>query len=654
MSDSTTPSFLSPTFPSFRTVFSRRYWLGGNWKKEIANSELPADIQSLVHQVVSRSRLRRSEKFDVAEELIQHFQDGHKQGKSLEQLVDKFGDPEAAALLIRRSKIRNRSLVLSTARMIPLFMLGLSIPYLLLLYWYHSGEANPSVDYSAAFNEKALAASEQDKAWPLYRPVWTKYQFSEGARGKYVDMRREHLWHQDENDTRLARPSDEQWPQTVETLEAHKELLATLRTGAKRPVFGLELKPDARQYSDEDFAALFPNAQKETHENYFEKDDPSGILEGAAIGIVLPHVQLIREAARMFHVDARYAVAQGDADRVVKNVETVLGLASQITRTSCIVNSLVGFSVVRIGWNQLEEVIVNDPDLLSEMQLSKLQTSSERVNVHGWLDYGGEKAFFKDTVQRCFTDDGNGDGRLTAAGQQFLDGPFFQSIVGLSGNGSHANPNVPEVSSLERIKEGWNNFLASDFAQSVLAPTNALTRAGRKETLAKAETYFGEIEADQQLPFWESRNAKVDGWKDHQELLDGHKPEYYFLAKLVPSAKHLRNAMERTNARRNGVVFALAMYRYHREHKKWPATAEDLIGSYLNEVPVDILTGQPLLFKIQDDQPVIYSVGLDRDDDGGVDAQANGRSIDREDVTPGPRDDNFEGDWILWPQNAEG
>ena len=261
MSDTTT-NVSSPSSLAFTTLLRPSFWLGGNWKKAIKESALPADIQTIIHQIVSRSRLMRRERFDVAEELIQHFQDGNRQGKSFDLLKEKFGDSEAATLLIRRSKIRNRSIWLSTARMIPLFMLGLSIPYLLLLYWYHSGESNPSVDYSAAFNETALAASEQDKAWPLYR--------------------------------------------------------------------------------------------------------------------------------------------------------------------------------------------------------------------------------------------------------------------------------------------------------------------------------------------------------------------------------------------------------YHREHKKWPATAAELIGPYLNEVPVDILTGQPLLFKIQDDQPVIYSVGLDRDDDGGVDAQANGKSIDRESVNPGPRDDNFEGDWILWPQNAEG
>ncbi len=80
--------------------------------------------------------------------------------------------------------------------------------------------------------------------------------------------------------------------------------------------------------------------------------------------------------------------------------------------------------------------------------------------------------------------------------------------------------------------------------------------------------------------------------------------------------------------------------------------AEELVGTYLQEIPVDILTGKPLLFKIQDDQPVIYSVGMDHDDDGGADATSKGEPIERPAITPGPKDKDFEGDWILWPQTA--
>ena len=177
MSETTTTSSSSPRILS---ILRPAFWRGGSWKKEIANSNLPIGIQSLVRDVVSESRLRRGEKFDVAEELVQHFQDGNQKGLSSEQLVENFGDPKAAAALIRRSKIRNRNLFVTAARMIPPTMACFSLAYLILLWYYHSGHPNPSVDYTADLNRNAIDAEEEDKAWPVYRPMWTKYQFGDG------------------------------------------------------------------------------------------------------------------------------------------------------------------------------------------------------------------------------------------------------------------------------------------------------------------------------------------------------------------------------------------------------------------------------------------------------------------------------------------
>ena len=149
---------------------------------------------------------------------------------SFEQLQHNFGDPESAAMLIRRSKIPNRSLWVSAARMIPPTIACLSIAYLILLWHYHNGHSIATVDYTAELNRSATEAQEADKAWPLYRPVWIKYQFNEGGSGKYVDMRKQ-MFVQPSKESRacrLAHPIDEQWPQVVSMLQQHAELLLSL------------------------------------------------------------------------------------------------------------------------------------------------------------------------------------------------------------------------------------------------------------------------------------------------------------------------------------------------------------------------------------------------------------------------------------------
>ena len=62
------------------------------------------------YQVVRQTRLWRNEKVDVANDLVAHFQDGLAFGHSPDDLLRTFGDPQAAAQLIRRAKRRNRAL----------------------------------------------------------------------------------------------------------------------------------------------------------------------------------------------------------------------------------------------------------------------------------------------------------------------------------------------------------------------------------------------------------------------------------------------------------------------------------------------------------------------------------------------------------------
>jgi hypothetical protein len=67
---------------------------------------------------------------------------------------------------------------------------------------------------------------------------------------------------------------------------------------------------------------------------------------------------------------------------------------------------------------------------------------------------------------------------------------------------------------------------------------------------------------------------------------------------------------------RSGIV-ALAAERFRRVHGRWPASLEELVPDFLKDVPRDPFDGQPLRFRRLSDGVVVYSVGIDRTDDGG-------------------------------------
>lgn len=78
-----------------------------------------------------------------------------------------------------------------------------------------------------------------------------------------------------------------------------------------------------------------------------------------------------------------------------------------------------------------------------------------------------------------------------------------------------------------------------------------------------------------------------------------------------------------------GSLVAVAIERFRRDRGSVPPTLSDLVPEYLVDVPEDPYSGRPLLFRASENGYTVYSVGPDRQDDGGdlsVEAGARGRA----------------------------
>ena len=64
---------------------------------------------------------------------------------------------------------------------------------------------------------------------------------------------------------------------------------------------------------------------------------------------------------------------------------------------------------------------------------------------------------------------------------------------------------------------------------------------------------------------------------------------------------------------------ACALERFRLAHGQFPEKLDALVPQFAKSVPLDLMTGQPLKYRRTDDGLfVLYSVGIDRVDDGGV------------------------------------
>ena len=124
------------------------------------------------------------------------------------------------------------------------------------------------------------------------------------------------------------------------------------------------------------------------------------------------------------------------------------------------------------------------------------------------------------------------------------------------------------------------------------------------------------------------------------ELLDAEESPpsstldpYFLINLLMPTLEKAVLHGEYTRGHRDALLAVLFAVQKHTETGKWP---EDLSGAGV----LDAWNGKPLKISLVDGDPVIYSVGYDLEDDGGVPEKNKAQWGWSE---------NFVSDWVIWP-----
>jgi hypothetical protein len=101
--------------------------------------------------------------------------------------------------------------------------------------------------------------------------------------------------------------------------------------------------------------------------------------------------------------------------------------------------------------------------------------------------------------------------------------------------------------------------------------------------------------------------------------------------------------IEKTRARLRCAAAALAACRFRNDNGRWPETLDELVGKYIDELPIDPFTGEPLLLRLTDNSLVIYTVGANgRDDNGYGNLLPEDMSAPGYDPNDPPDDSGFE------------
>ncbi|EEF57504.1 hypothetical protein Cflav_PD0435 [Pedosphaera parvula Ellin514] len=93
---------------------------------------------------------------------------------------------------------------------------------------------------------------------------------------------------------------------------------------------------------------------------------------------------------------------------------------------------------------------------------------------------------------------------------------------------------------------------------------------------------------------------------------------YWATAYIFPNLSRSLQIAVRTETLRRLAITAIALKRYELRHGHLPSTLAALVPEFLHEVPMDLMSGKPLVYRCNADSTfVLYSVGEDGKDDGG-------------------------------------
>ncbi len=575
---------------------SRFGWLvrRNAWRAIIAQSALPSEIQAMIARVTRSAGGSGRERAETASELVSHFVEAIEHGAAPDDAVRAFGDERQAARLLRRAIRRKRGLVAKawwwSSRAAACAIAVTAVAYAGLAIRFYSAEPTVVVHSLNALHALEPVAAPEEHAWPIYRPALIALHERERALTKDNDPSAGDWFS-------TTDPTSASWERGTTLLREHAYELDALRDGARRAALGLRVGS-----VDPEDADLFTGAAVRSPEEASEDNPP-------IFGVLLPHLSHLRRAARWLGADALRAAHAGEGARAVESIEAILGMARQCRRP-LLVEQLVSLAVTGLAMSRTEQALALAPDAFDDALLARLDAALAHLDDAMFtVDFRGETIGFEDFLQRAYTDDGAGDGHVTAQ--------IFASIGG-----------------------------QPDPRSRVLGPGLLLMMPSRR-TLREANERSVELASDiASRPPWT--------WRDEQPAAASFYSEFLgdmLLDSLVNPTSKARAATAGpwTRARRDMTRVIIALHRHHAMRGAWPESLSVLVGADLPALPADPYTGEPLRYAVREGRPHLWSVGEDGVDDRlSIALRPWGSSplaIRDETKTPSP----LLGDLQFWP-----
>lgn len=555
----------------------------------LRQTALPVEIQDFVDAVVAQTRLRRAEQLDIAAEIACHFRDGLAAGKTATELLAAYGDPSTSARALRQSAIAKRAPIDRAAgallRYGSIATAALVVTYLGYATMLSFREPVISFDAVAAMNARipkpgaegaaidlyvATLSNEEGRCTPLESAEPTS---SFGAARLRVE---EDLPRINFDETALTRSRSD--------LAQLAPYIASLRKVKDHPVLGVGVATGA--WENERVAKFF-------FADPIEFSSEEGRFSGTLLSALLPQCALLRSTAKLMCADAALAIHDGRTNDFMDDIEAASMMAAHSGEAGFLINVLVEAGIRQLVLGTITSAIENHAEIFSDAQLTRLEQLARVGDLDLARGFEAERAGVLDLIQRCYSDNGDGDGVLLA--HSFAD--FMREVAPMASNARAAN--------FEQAAMQTSAFLSGPIAANALP--------SRREVLAHLDAF---IDAHMEAAKSPSRKesialaAAID--RDFEMRRDAAGP---MLSLMLPAIGRMVTIMWALRAMQDTTAAAIGIERFRRVHGRFPADRAELekfVGWPLDANGHEQL---PWNYALVDGRPIIYDAGVDGVDD---------------------------------------
>lgn len=323
--------------------------------------------------------------------------------------------------------------------------------------------------------------------------------------------------------------------------------------------------------------------------------------DGSLINVLMPHLADFRKLAKAICSGAQIKAGRGEYSQAFNDLITCYKFGRLIGQgDKTIIEQLVGIAIQALTTSNIRSILAEYE--LDSQQLASLQTdfSEARAGQEFRMRLLNEKLMVFDEIQRCFTD-GVGGGhpypkRLLELGQMW-EGDIEVGVV-LKSMFFHPN---------------------------------------KAQTKQRADAFYNFIEEASKMNPAELREKEIDLGEQAGSMVEGN----IFLRMLTPALGKVHQLAYRIKTDVEATQTIIAVIRYKQGEGSFPEGLEQLKqAGFIEQIPLDSFSNQPLVYERTDEGFKLYSVGLNFVDDGGKVHHKDGRVR---------LWDDEEGDAVFWP-----